>query len=64
MTKDQEVILGIWMGVLLLLLFIYLWSNYETRVFYRRVLQEIKLQRNKQPDYLLYPDELGHPITV
>ena len=65
MTKDQELILGIWVGLLLFLLLIYLWSNYERRVFYRLVLQEMKLHRNKQPDYLLFHDETDKiPITI
>ncbi len=65
MTKEQYLIVAIWFGLLFFLLLVYVWSNYERRVFYRRVLQEMKLYRNKEPDYLLFHDETDKiPITV
>ena len=62
MTKDQDLILGIWMSLWLILILAYLWSNYERTQFFRQVMKE--LERNKQNDYLLDPEEKEHPIIV
>ena len=65
MTKDQDIILGVWLGLWLLLLGLYLWSNYQRNVFFRQVLQEMEIHRNRQNGYLFYEDEIDKiPISV